>query len=218
MVIDDPVEKKIEAIQQEMTERDINISAFATVLLSQVPLLGPYLDNVLKDKRQERVIERITELCRLLSEEIKRLGKTKLDLNASQSEEFQSILLTVLRSLEITEERVKLRYLKNILINSVHVESVGNPNKKLYLQLVRELSVEHIVALQRICKCPVSTVLTIGELQGMFPQWQSDNTRRICNDLARYWLLANATPVGQRYQVTRHGVEFLRFILDEGEI
>lgn len=222
MAIDDAVQKAIDIFRKEITERDIHVSAVATALLSQVPLIGPYFDSLLKEKRQERLIGRITSLCDLLNDEMKRIDQSKLDFNAAQSEEFQSILLTILRNLEITEEQEKLRYFKNVLINSIHVETARTPDKKIFLDLVRDLSVEHIVAVRQICKkWPVSGRATIGELQGLFSEWHPDKTRRICNDLARYWLLAD-TPgygqtVGDQYQVTRHAVDFLKFILDEKE-
>jgi hypothetical protein len=129
----------------------------------------------------------------------------------------------VIRELQFTEEKEKLQFFKNILVHSVSTDTAQSEQKKTYLRLVIELQTEHILALKRICaKFPVSGKGHIGEFQALMAPWDPDRTRRVCNDLARFWLL-NEMPAftdtyDHNYQVTRHATYFLRFIIDDGKL
>src|SRR5207302_2785093 len=101
MELDDTTKLTISQFRRDLTERDIDLAAALTTMIASVPLLGTYVNAAIKGRREQRIYERVHEMCEMLKQDMEKLEETKFDKAALESDEFQSVLLTVLRSIEV---------------------------------------------------------------------------------------------------------------------
>jgi hypothetical protein len=193
----------------------VYLSSAVKALIEAVPVLGSTLTKILGERRARNIFARFTELISEFGKELERLGEAKIDKAALQSEEFQSLFAMAIRELEFTEEQEKIRAFKNILAHAVYVDSSKNSDHKHILRVVRDLQTEHIYVLRVIhAHTDIGGTLSILDFQKLFADWPVNRVHRVCNDLARYWLL-NAVPAMDgvyQYKFTSFASELLQFI------
>ena len=164
MGIDSDELKKSEPIQEIAEEAQrgvqnlIGRSQILGLMAWLLPLwLGPLgggvavaINEGLNQLADKRLKERLQEMGTAMAQRLEEVGESKIDKEWFRSEEFQTMLFEAARQVAVTSDRKKIVMLGNALANGGIVDFSNEQRKELFLQLIRELTPQHIAMLSRL--------------------------------------------------------------------
>jgi hypothetical protein len=155
MPIDDELEKSTLAteirVESEKTIQDLLVKSGIAGSISLLPFgVGAAINEMLTQLALRRVHERMTAMLDEMGRRIRELGEQKIDRGWFCGEGFQSLMFEALHQLHVTDDRTRIRMLGNGLANSGSTEFTQETRKHLFMQLVRDLTPQHINLLQRL--------------------------------------------------------------------
>ena len=158
MAIDDEVEKSdAEAIVKEAEK-----SAQEMILRSQIAglisaFLPPWLFPIsvafnegLNQLTTRRFYTRLQGMRDAMNARLQEVDDSKVDKDWFLSEEFQTMLFESARQVTATADRKKIAMLGNALANGGIAEFSTESRKELFLQIIRDLTPQHIAMLRRL--------------------------------------------------------------------
>lgn len=135
------------AVSTAITAAEIALHASFSILPFGV---GSMINQMRTELAFQRVHERLQEMCSEWGKRLTELGEDKIDKEWFQSEEFQGLLHDALQQLQATSDKDKVRALGHALGNSGSTEFKGDDRKQLFVQLLRDLTPQHISVLLRL--------------------------------------------------------------------
>lgn len=194
--------------------------------LSFIPFLGEAISTSL-DVRASQLAERNS---RIFAEEVKRLleklDTDKLDKQFLESDEFVLLVTRILIASARTYEQEKITLYARILLNSVTVEKSDTDYKEGFINIVDDLSVEHVkiltVAYHKIRnemedKNKIIVANEIAELLGL----EESRVIAYCEQMARFGLIMDSQ-LGRvldyqpgHYTITNYGIQFVEFLIEQ---
>jgi hypothetical protein len=154
MPIDDELEKSAVAAEiREASERTIQqmlLKSGVGGAISLIPFVGSTINHMLTQLAARRANERMEQMFDEMAGHIRNLGEGKISRDWFRGEEFQTLLFEALHQLHVTDDKRKIEMLGKALANSGAIEFKDESRKQLFLQLVRTLTPQHIVALREL--------------------------------------------------------------------
>jgi hypothetical protein len=147
--------------EAEKTIPDILAESMAVALVAQVPLVGEAIKEMVTQLSFRRTHERMRNMFDEMTDQVNQLGEDKIDREWFKSEEFQTLLFEAMRQLHTTHDKQKIEMLGRALANSGALNLRDEGRKELFVQLVRELTPQHIRLLVMLQPRP-TIVATMG--------------------------------------------------------
>ncbi|SRR5260370_72291 len=97
-----------------------------------------------------RIYQRIRELRDAMYARLSEVDRSKVDKDWFLSEEFQTMLFEAARQVTVTADRQKVVMLGNALANGGISDFSNETRKELFLQLIRDLTPQHVSMLRRL--------------------------------------------------------------------
>jgi hypothetical protein len=198
--------------------------------LSLIPFLGEAITSALDthafqlyEENSKRFVEELRQLVEILAEE-------KLDKRFIESDEFVSLLTTILARNARTHEREKIRLYANVFVNSATYGKSGVAYKEGFVRIIDELSIDHIRAMSFIYETDLNfteeerkknrdsvTASQVSEVTGI----TESLSLAYCEQMIRFGLLRDSSigyygyrPGDQPgyYKMTEYGREFAEFL------
>jgi len=141
--------------EAEKTIPDMLKEAAAIALVAEIPIVGEAIKEMCTQLAFRRTHDRIRDMYSELGNKITEIGEEKIDRNFFKSEEFKTLLFEVLRQLHTANDKRKVEMLGRALANSGNTDFSGEDRKELFVQLVRELTPQHIALLTKLMPCPI---------------------------------------------------------------
>jgi|SRR2546425_1626658 len=98
----------------------------------------------------KRFYARLEEMRNGMHARLQEVGESKVDKDWFQSEEFQTMLFEAARQVTATADRKKIAMLGNALANGSIAGFSTESRKELFLQIIRDLTPQHIAMLRRL--------------------------------------------------------------------
>jgi hypothetical protein len=111
----------------------------------------------------KRMYERVRDMKDTMHSRLNDVDRSKVDKGWFQSEEYQTMLFEAVRQVTTTADRKKIAMLGNALANSGTTDFQNEHRKELFLQLIRDITPQHIAMLRRFMP---------DQSSGYNPQWQ----------------------------------------------
>jgi hypothetical protein len=135
--------------QSERTIQQMLLKSGVGGAISLIPLgVGATINQMLTQLVARRANERMEQMFDEMAGKIRDLGEEKINRDWFSGEEFQTLLFEALHQLHVTDDKRKIEMLGKALANSGAIEFKNESRKQLFLQLVRTLTPQHIVALR----------------------------------------------------------------------
>ncbi len=196
-------------------------------MIKAIPAIGGYLDNLFAYKGSKIIQERTDTFFMEIADSLKRLEVEKIDKDFLDNEDafylFQKIYENIIRS----NEKRKIRYFRNIFINSIQKEKSSYYFKERFINMVSDLSVLHV----EIIKLYIDNEKLFGKedlaansftLKNISEKLSISETQveAFCNDLLRYNLLYDyriGTYDYERghFRITSNAADFIDFVISE---
>lgn len=160
------------------------------VAISAVPTIGGPLsiliDKYIPEKKKTRLITFLEDFGDVLSE-----SQENIDINQIHSDEFLYIFERTFRAVADTHHQVKRACYKAILLNTLQKpHETSFEQKELYVMLVDELTVLHIVVLRALYENQSKGVVSNYEqVEGRLKNYSSDHVFFTIRDLESKGLL-----------------------------
>jgi hypothetical protein len=172
-------------------------SVIARTVVTAIPYVGSPINELLTGKWGRRWQQRTEEWLALLDERMQAIEEGKVDKAFLESDEFASLVVSIVQRLQSTHEAEKVACFANILSRAITNEWSGDPRVTRYLVLVHELGLLHMKILGMFEK-RARTLSDTGE--GAIPILQTtaiaaeldlsvEETEPFCADLASRGLL-----------------------------
>jgi hypothetical protein len=155
MPIDDELDKSDIASEiQEQAEHSIQDmlvkSGFAGAI-SLIPFgVGSAMNEMLTQLALRRVHERMKAMFDEMTRQVRDLGEEKINRDSYRGEEFQTLLFEALHQLHVTQDKSKIEMLGKALANSGATDFKAESRKQLFLQLIRDLTPQHVTLLHNL--------------------------------------------------------------------
>jgi hypothetical protein len=155
VAIDDKVEKSVLAAEiRDESERSIQEMLLKSGMAGMVSLIpcgvGATITDMLTRVATKRTHERMGQMFDEVSKQIYELGEEKIDREWFRGEEFQTLLFEALHQLHVTQDKRKIEMLGKALANSGAKQFNEESRKELFLQLVRDLTPQHVSFLRQL--------------------------------------------------------------------
>jgi hypothetical protein len=155
VAIDDELEKSALAAEirdeSERTVQEMFVKSGMAGTISLIPLgVGSAINEMLTQLAVRRTYQRMAELFDEMAKQIRDLGEEKINREWFRSEEFQTLLFEALHQLHVTQDKQKIEMLGRALANSGAKEFREESQKELFLQLIRDLTAQHIAMLHEL--------------------------------------------------------------------
>ena len=155
MAIDDELEKSSVAAEiRDEAERPVQELLRRTGIagaLSLIPFgVGASINEMLAQLAQRRTHERMNAIFDEMAQHIRDLGEEKIDRDWFRGDEFQTLMFEALHQLHVTHNKEKVEMLGKALANSGATEFKEETRKQLFVQLIRDLTPQHVVLLNRL--------------------------------------------------------------------
>ena len=155
MAIDDELEKSSVAAEireeSERTIQDMLVKSGAAFAISRIPFgVGAAIKEMLTQLAMRRAYERMNAMFEEMAHQIQDLGEEKINRDWFQGEEFQTLLFEAFHQLHVTQDKHKIRMLGKALANSGATEFTEESRKELFLQIVRDLTPQHVALLRQL--------------------------------------------------------------------
>lgn len=159
MAIDDELAKSESAkdIAQEAEKSAQAIITHAQVLGLIYWFLPPWaapiaagLGEGLNQLSNRRIYKRLNEMREAMHSRLEEVESSKVDKEWFVSEEFQTMLFEAARQVTATADQKKIGMLGNALANGGITDFRNESRKELFLQLIRDLTPQHITVLRRL--------------------------------------------------------------------
>lgn len=152
MAIDDELEKSAIAAEiREEAERSVQeilVRSGVAGAISLIPYgVGSAINEMLTQLALRRTHARMEEMFDQMAQHIRDLGEEKIDREWFRGEEFQTLIFEALHQLHVTQDKNKIEMLGKGLANSGATEFRDESRKQLFMQLVRDLTPQHIACL-----------------------------------------------------------------------
>lgn len=95
-----------------------------------------------------RTYQRLSDLREAMNTRLNEVDRAKVDKEWFLSEEYQTMLFEAARQVTATADRKKIAMLGNALANGGITDFSGETRKELFLQLIRDLTPQHITMLR----------------------------------------------------------------------
>ena len=116
--------------------------------LSTVPFLGPAISSIL-DNRSFKIFEKNSRnLAREIKDLLGKLDEDKIDKDFLQSDEFSSIILSILSKNALVYQEEKTKLFAQFLINAITRDKSSVEYKESFLQIIDEISPNHVKILK----------------------------------------------------------------------
>ncbi len=220
--------EKIDKIVVKGSQKYYN-SIDLRVLIKGLPHpVGGLLDNLLAYKGSKAIKERTDLLFEEIAESLRKLEESKIDKDFFNNEDAFYLFLKIYDSAIKCREKRKVRYFKNIFVNSIQKGKSDYYFKERFINIVNDLSELHIEILKLYIdneklfvvenRLPEG-VLDIKKLSEKLNITESQ-AEAFCNDLLRYNLLydyAIGTYDYKRgyFRLTSHATDFMNFVISE---
>lgn len=158
MAIDDPLDKKIDALAEDTrvsVPGEVTKAAIKAAIkqaLAQLPYAGEAISSLIDGLIQARTLERFSELIRDMKARLDEVERDGIDRHFFSTEEFQTLLVVVLEQLQSTHDKTKLQMLAAGLANSATTKFRAEERKELFLRILRDLAPQHVQVLQSLAK------------------------------------------------------------------
>jgi hypothetical protein len=126
--------------------------------------------NQLADKRLK---QRLQEMGTAMAQRLQEVGESKIDKEWFRSEEFQTMLFEAARQVAVTSDRKKILMLGNALANGGIADFSTEQRKELFLQLIHDLTPQHIAMLSRLLP-PAEKTAPAPSLDARSPEGTND--------------------------------------------
>ena len=97
-----------------------------------------------------RIYQRLSQLRDSMNARLNEVDSSKVNRNWFLSDEFQAMLFEAARQVTATADRKKILMLGNALVNSGITDFNDETRKELFLQMIRDLTPQHIAMLRRL--------------------------------------------------------------------
>ena len=148
MKIDDNLKQSIDRLT-EQTELLVQ-NEMMNAAIAGIPVIGGSLSSLMTDLARRRLAERTVDLANAIKDRIEEIGESKIDADFFKSEVFQTLFALAWEQLKTTHDREKLRLIAAALVNSGISEIASDDRKELFLRILRDLSMQHIIALREM--------------------------------------------------------------------
>jgi hypothetical protein len=157
VAIDDQLEKSTLAAEirdeSERTVQQMLVKSGMAGAISLIPLgVGSAITEMLTQLALRRTNERMGEMFDQMAKQIRELGQERIDREWFHSEEFQTLLFEALHQLYVTQDKQKIEMLGKALANSGAKDFKEECEKELFVQLVRDLTPQHIALLRQLSR------------------------------------------------------------------
>jgi hypothetical protein len=167
MPIDDELEKSEAAAEiREEAERTFQKSlALAGIAgaISRIPGIGNAINEMLTQLALRRTHERMNAMVDEMTRHIRKLREENINRDWFRGEEFQTLLFEAMQQLYTTHDKQKIEMLGRALVNSGASDFTTDVRKELFVQLIRDLTPQHIAMLRQLS--PVSTANAVRQPQ-----------------------------------------------------
>lgn len=137
--------------QSEQTVQNILVKSGLAGSISLIPFgVGSAINEMLTQLALRRTHERMEALFDEMAKHIHHLGKGKINRDWFHGEEFQTLLFEALHQLHLTRDKYKIKMLGKALANSGATEFKDESRKELFLQLIRDLTPQHVAWLRQL--------------------------------------------------------------------
>jgi hypothetical protein len=163
MAIDDEIEKKGLAVdvpdEAHKSMQSIVVHAQIVGLVSWflptwlLPLAAG-ASAALTELSNKRFYARLHEMRDEMDARLREVDETRVNKDWYKSEEFQTMLFEATRQATATADRQKIAMLGNALANGGITDFGPEERKELFLQLIRDLTPQHIAMLRRLAPAP----------------------------------------------------------------
>lgn len=117
--------------------------------LSNVPIVGGVIDSFIHEYLPNSLKTRRDKILEKIGCELETLLEDNFTLEKSlKEEENVSLLLKMLKILEIESSEQKINHIRNIYINSLFDNSLDSDKKQIFMNLASELTVRHFHVLK----------------------------------------------------------------------
>jgi hypothetical protein len=162
MALDETLEKsEIAAQLEEEMERSVQsmlLRSGFTAAISRIPLgVGDGINAMLAELAISRIHQRMYEMFEEVASRIAELSQEQVSREWFRSEEFQTLLFEAINQLHVTHDREKIRMLGNALANSGTTRFSTDQRKEVFVQLIRDLTSEHVRVLHRLAAPPAES-------------------------------------------------------------
>ena len=195
--------------------------------IKSLPAIGSLLDNLLAYKGSKIIQERTNLFFKETQETLRNLGYDKIDDHFFDGEEGFYVFNKILEQVVRCKEKQKIRYFRNIFINSITLGKSDYYYKERFIDMVADLSAKHLEVLRFYYESePIFNAegsasagryfLTIDEVAAKFSM-SSAQAGAFCNDLLRHNLIYDFA-IGRmdyqrgRYRITESTYDFISFI------
>lgn len=135
---------------QEMLVRSQLMGLICWFLPPWLIPVGAAIDSVMNRVTTRRLYVRLEQMRETMHSRLKEVDESKVDRDWFKSEEFQTMLFEATRQATVTADRKKIAMLGNALANGGLIDFTTEDRKDLFLQLVRDLTSQHIAMLRRL--------------------------------------------------------------------
>jgi len=177
VAIDDPLEKSALAAEiRDDTERAVQQMLAKSGMAGAISLIpfgvGSAINEMLTQLALRRVNERMGEMFDRMTKQILELGEEKTDREWFRSEEFQTLLFEALHQLHVTRDKQKIEMLGKALANSGAKDFAEESQKELFVQLVRDLTSQHVALLCQLLPRPARPESDSSQERGDWWLWR----------------------------------------------
>jgi hypothetical protein len=156
--------------ESERSIQDMLVRSGVAGAISLIPCgVGATINEMLTQLAVRRTNERMKEMFDQMAERISKLGDENINRGWFRGEEFQTLLFETIHQLHVTQDKTKIEMLGKALANSGATEFKEETRKQLFVQLVRELTPQHISSLRQLSPRP--------KPEKDFPDWWAWNNR-----------------------------------------
>jgi hypothetical protein len=167
LAIDDALEKAIGNLNLEGEIRFQNETLQAVI--AGLPYIGGAVCTLFAGQARKRLVDRIVQFFGLVRVQLNKIEESRIDRSFFESEEFQTILATILQQLQTTHDKQKMKMLACALVNCGTVEHRSDDRRELFVRALRELTTQHVITL--------ATIRTGTHVKGNWFDWRDE----VCN-------------------------------------
>ena len=217
---------KLDNISQRYAEQPA-VKVAIDVMLSVIPGVGAGIGSLLEVRASQLAEKNWRRFVQEVRNRLGRLEEDQVSRDYVDSDEFTSLLLQILRRSATAHEEEKTRLFAQIFANSMLCDKSQTPYKEGFVQIIDELSVDHIRVLaavsEKYAAIPEERFkdgMGYVNADAVTSELSLPLSRVVayCEHPSRFGLLHEHRPfLGYRsghYEVTPYGREFAEFLRD----
>lgn len=217
----DKIDKPVTTFSEKYCK---NIDIRASI--KSLPGIGSLLDNLISYKGSKIIQERADLFFEETKEALRILKYEKIDRHFFEGEEGFYVFYKIYEQVLRCKEKEKIRYFRNIFINSITLGKSDHYYKERFVNIVADLSVKHLEILKYYIEREAvfnkesrQDGARFTSLEGISQKFEMKipHVEAFCNDLLRYDLLYDDA-IGKydyergKYRITKSAIDFIDFV------